>query len=131
MSTPPKTLIDSKGKLTSGVIKLLHENFGFSIKSLERTVYKQISFHKNAITIFNHVYYDAKCFNKSEIEWLLLIIHEQVHREEIGNHFQRAISWYAGYLIGFMKAGFSYRKNPYEERAYSFEAKAAEILKKL
>ena len=128
---PPSTLIANNGRLTPSLIKFLHEHFGFSRGSLEKTVYKRIPFHKNAITLFNRVYYDAKCLKKSETEWLLLIIHEQVHREEIGNNFTGAIGWYAGYLGGFIKSGFSYRKNPYEQRAYSFEARAAEMLKKI
>jgi hypothetical protein len=127
LKTPPPSLINSKGRLTPSVINLLQEHFGFSAKSIKRTVYRQIRFHKSAITWYNHVFYDAKCLQKNELEWLLLIIHEQVHRNEIGNSFFKATAWYVGYLAGFVKAGFSYRKNEYEIKAYDIEKSATEL----
>jgi hypothetical protein len=128
---PPGSMILPGGHLTPALIRMLHENFGFSVKTLQKTVYRQIPFHKNAITLYRHVFFDAKCLKKSEQEWLLLIIHEQVHREEIGNSVLGALAWYAGYLVGFARAGFSYRKNVYEQRAYNFEEKAASGISRL
>jgi len=118
---PPSKFIDTKGRLTPELIAFLHEHLGYSIKTLEKTVYRQIRFHKNAITLYKNVFFDAKCFTKSEEQWLLLIVHEQFHREEIGNNIFRAMGWYLGYLWGFARSGFSYMKNPYEVRAYMAE----------
>jgi hypothetical protein len=128
LQAPPENLIDARGRLTPELVTFLHENFGFSKPVLEATVYKQIRFHKSAITLYKWVFYDAKCLSKNELQWRLLIIHEQVHREEVTNNIFRAIAWYIGYLIGYMRAGFSYRKNAYEVRAYNFEAEAEKVL---
>jgi hypothetical protein len=128
---PPVKLILASGRLTDELIKLLMEHFGFEAEALAKTVYKRIRFHKSAITMFNYVFYDTKCFKKSETEWLLLIIHEQVHRQEIGNNLLKAIGWYFGYLSGYIKSGFSYRKNPYEARAYDIEASAARLIQSI
>jgi hypothetical protein len=124
----PEKLIKPDGRLQPEVIDLLSVQFGFNKIILEKTVYKEIRFQKNAITLYKHVFFDRKCYSKSEQEWLLLIIHEQFHREEIGNNFLKALGWYAGYLVGYMKSGFSYRQNAYEIRAYDFEAAARKTL---
>ncbi len=129
MQAPPVSLIDANGRLTAQTISFLSEHAGFDVNNLQQTRYRQIPFRRHAITLYKYVFFDEKCFKKSELEWLILIAHEQFHRNEIGNNFFGAIGWYSGYLFGFMKAGFSYMKNPYEVRAYAFEKEFGERIK--
>lgn len=109
----------------------MHELFEFDKKGLAKTSYKAGNFKHGAITIFSKIKFDYSFYETYSIgDWFALLVHEQVHREDIICHPQGGLGFYLSYFIGWVEAGFSYRKNEYEVKAYSKENEAREIWKK-
>ena len=121
----PIEFFEPNGHIKENIQKLLHEQFGFDKEGLQQTKYYPGNFKHGAITIFKKIKFDYSFFDKYTLkDWFVLLVHEQVHREDIIYHPQGGLGFYLSYFIGWVKAGFSYRKNEYEEKAYAIEAKA-------
>jgi len=126
---PPLYFIKSNGRLTSAVEYFLHKSFGFSISSLQNTVWKsaseeslswrektwckmtQLHGKMNASVMGRKVYY--KNTARTPLEWLCLITHEQVHRHDIETH---KLFYFSYILEGIYKP---YKKISWEQRAYA------------
>jgi RHS repeat-associated protein len=118
----PETMIDKKGNLTNPMKALLWGAFGMSMSSMSKTTWKIAPFRFGAITLYRTVIVDDKqSKSMTDAEWGNTIVHEQTHREEVGDDLVSALIWYRDYLIGYAGAGFSYRNNPAEKRAYTAE----------
>lgn len=133
---PPQWLIDAEGRLAPPVVALLHQALKYRVEPLRQTRWRpvrRVPRDMNAITIYRNVYYSEKRARDWRFaDWFHLIVHEQFHREEIGDELPGALRWYAAYAAGWARAGFSYRENPFEARAYaagcSSQSLAAELV---
>lgn len=125
MKQLPEEIFKPNGHLTSGIQEILHLVFGFNKKALAKTIYYPGNFKFGAITLFHKIKFDKSFFTKYSTEqWFILVVHEQVHREDIWNHPAKGLGFYTSYLWQWMKVGFNYRKNIYEQKAYGIEPKA-------
>jgi hypothetical protein len=121
-------MITEQGRLTKPMMTLMNASFGYNMKRMEKTKWKEVSFDFGAITLYKTVHYDHY-YNHDEFtnpsewvsRWADLIVHEQKHRNEIGNFIGRAIGWYIGYGFDYLFARFNYNKINAEERAYGME----------
>ena len=116
----PKYMIDGNGHLTNPMKALLSSAFGYDMKAMNKTTWKPSDIqYADAITIFRTVHYNRYLSSESDMYWAKLIVHEQQHRDEIGNGVVGAVNWYLNYGVGYIGAGFNYEKNPFETRAYN------------
>lgn len=121
----PLELFTREGRIQPKYQEILAREFGFGEKGLKQTKYRVGRFRFGAITLYRVILIDRSFLeNYSLKDWFGLIAHEQVHREDILCHPLGALGFYFSYLIGWAMAGFSYRKNEYEVKAYDMEAKA-------
>lgn len=125
---PPLYFVESNGKLSPTLIVFLHKAFHWNLNSLTNTVWKSASSeHLNWIekcwcrlTRLNRtiqasvkgrtVYY--KDSQKSDLEWLYLIVHEQVHRQDI----DQFLWFYPSYLLQGIY--LPYHQISWEKKAY-------------
>jgi len=124
----PILFFTSDGSIQEKVQILLHQLFGFDEKGLAKTKYKAGNFKHGAITIFSRIKFDRSLYKKYSIgDWFGLLVHEQVHREDIVCHPQGGMGFYFSYFLGWIQAGFSYRMNEYEVKAYDKEKIARQM----
>lgn len=130
MNQLPKELFKQNGFLRDEVQEILHEVFGFDKIGLSQTRYIAGSFKFGAITYFKKIIFDTSFYTSMDLQkWFVLIVHEQVHREDIIQNPLKGVGFYISYFLHWLKAGFSYRGNKYEQKAYGIEAKATELWK--
>jgi hypothetical protein len=125
---PPACLIDAEGLLKPAVQGLLAAAFGFDRRSLARTRWRPLSPTKvlsrwldhrgfAAITLGRHVYYvPRRVASCSLTDWLVLVVHEQTHRQQQVRHGM--LGFYLRYGLNHLRYG--YRANPFEVEAYGW-----------
>ncbi|MFN8416311.1 MAG: hypothetical protein U0U66_08270 [Cytophagaceae bacterium] len=125
---PPVYFIQPNGTLTPALEFFLNKSFAFSILSLQNTVWKsatneslnllekswcritQLHGKMNASVMGRKVFY--KNVTRTPLEWLYLIVHEQVHRHDVNQDKL----FYLSYIVqGLYRA---YPKISWEQRAY-------------
>jgi|GEM_PF-4376075 len=116
-------LLTPDGRLSIEVINFLVENLNYDRSILLSSRWKPIKYsflpHRfDAIVIYKTVYYRPKILNNDLLFWLELIAHEEWHRQEVGNHFLKALFWYIGYGLEYLRVRMRYHAVKHEIRAY-------------
>lgn len=104
----PEFLVQKDGKLTSGVVTLMHAAYGYSTSSLQNSTriintdarvrnWDKLTGHPEASVKGTQVMYSNGVKNRSGNYWLGLIGHEQSHRTEVEG--EGNASFYSKYLM--------------------------------
>ena len=122
----PEFLVQKDGKLTSGVITLMHAAYGYSTASLNNSTWiissdprvsnwDKLTGHPEASVKGTQVMYSSGVKNRSASYWLGLIGHEQSHRgevEEEGN---------AGFYSKYLMQGATRKYQDIDTEAMAFK----------
>jgi hypothetical protein len=116
-------LLTAEGRLSNNVINFLVENLNYDRSVLQSSRWKPLKYgfippRFDAIVIYKTVFYRPNILNNDLLFWLELIAHEEWHRQEIGNHFLKALFWYIGYGLEYLRVKMCYHAVKHEIRAY-------------
>lgn len=123
----PEFLINSNGKLTSGVVTLMNAAYGYSTSSLKNSTWiintdsrvrawDKLTGHPAASVKGTQVMYSSKVVNKDENYWFGLISHEQSHREDVEK--EGNFNFYSKYLM--QGSARDYEDIDTEAKAFAF-----------
>lgn len=103
----PSFLVQNDGKLTSGVVTLMHAAYGYSTSSLQNStwivnsdirmqIWDAATRHPEASVKGTQVMYSSDVINNKPNYWFGLISHEQSHRQDVEN--EGNLSFYSEYI---------------------------------